>query len=74
MKKRVDEVKAEKHGGAQANDGLDHGAPPSELGAEARIGRGEREKEEGRADEDEIQHALCSVVRSSALLRPTEQK
>ena len=62
MKERVDEVEAEQQRDREADGGLDHDAAPSKLRAEARIGRGEREEQEARTDEDEIQHAPCSVV------------
>jgi hypothetical protein len=63
MKERVDEVEAEQQRDREADGGFDHDAIPSKLGAEACIGRGEREEQEARTDEDEIQHAPCSVVR-----------
>ena len=72
MKERVDEVEAKKQSDREADGGFDHYAPPSELAAEARIGRGHREKQEARADENEIQHALSSVVRLEAQFQRTE--
>jgi hypothetical protein len=63
MKQGVDEVEAKKQGNREADGGFDHDAPPSELAAEARIGRGQREEQEARTEENEIQHELRSVVK-----------
>ena len=71
MKERVDEVEAEQQRDREADGGLDHNATPSKLGAEARIGRGEREEQEARTDEDEIQHAPCSVAGLRGILQPS---
>ena len=62
MKEGVDEIEAKKQGDCEADGGFDHETSPSKLRADARIGRGQREKQEARPDEDEIQHALRSVV------------
>jgi hypothetical protein len=62
IKEGVDEIEAKKQGDGEADGGFDHETSPLQLGAEARIGRGQREEHEARPDEDEIQHALRSVV------------
>jgi hypothetical protein len=54
MKEGVDEIEAKQQGDREADGGFHHDAPPSELAAEARIGRGQREEQEARTDEDEI--------------------
>ena len=54
MKEGVDEIEAKQQGDRESDGGFHHDAPPSELAAEARIGRGQGEEQEARTDEDDI--------------------
>lgn len=63
MQQRVDEVDAEHDDDGEGDQGIPHGAPPSDSIAEESVGAEEREPARAQREENEIKHGTSSEAR-----------